>query len=76
MSNDEQIQSIESLTVELVADLDEIKQDFEGRRRLIETLNVQARLNVEDGHKVTYAEYMLGEKLLSINCKKAYVDVN
>jgi hypothetical protein len=39
-------------------------------------LNVQATLKVEDGQRVVYAECMLGEKNLSINCKNMFVDVN
>ena len=76
MPSDEQLQDIEVLAAELAADLDEIRQDFESRHRLIEMLNVQAILKVEDGQKVVYAECLLGSRSLLIACNFAYVDVN
>ncbi|MBN1218758.1 MAG: recombinase zinc beta ribbon domain-containing protein [Anaerolineae bacterium] len=76
MPSDEQIQDIETLAADLAADLDEISQDFESRRRLVEMLNVRATLKVEDGQKVVYAECILGSESLLIACKNAYVDVN
>ena len=42
----------------------------------LEMLNVQATLKVENGQRIIYAECILDEKFLSINCKNAYVDVN
>lgn len=47
----EEIKSIEEYAAEIAKDLDNIRYDFDGRRRMIELLDVRISLLVEDGQK-------------------------
>lgn len=59
---EEQINDIKKYAALITQDLDELKGDFEGRRRLIEMLNFQITLSVENGQKVIYLECHFGRK--------------
>ncbi len=41
--------------------------DFNGRRKLIEMLDVQIRLTIEDGQKVVYAECFLEKNVCRLH---------
>ncbi len=62
----EQIKDIKAFKAEIAQDMETFRQDFEGRRRLIEMLNVQVTLKIEDEQRIVYVECYLGEKSLSI----------
>ena len=57
---------IKAFAAEITEGLETFRDDFEGRRRLIEILDVRVTLNVEDGQKVAYAQCRLGEKRLPV----------
>ena len=62
----EQIKDIKAFKAEIAQDMETFRQDFEGRRRLIEMLNVQVALKIEDEQRIVHVECYLGEKSLSI----------
>jgi hypothetical protein len=62
----EQIKDIKAFKAEIAQDMETFRQDFEGRRRLIEMLNVQVTLKIEDEQRIVHVECYLGEKSLSI----------
>ena len=43
-----------------------IEDNFEGRRRIIDTLDITVRLTVEDGQQVAYVSSVLGEDALLV----------
>ncbi|MBN1221145.1 MAG: hypothetical protein JXM69_19640 [Anaerolineae bacterium] len=63
---EQQVLDIKAFAAKITEDLEIFEDDFEGRRRLIEMLDVRVTLNVEDGQKVAYAQCRLGEKRLSV----------
>jgi hypothetical protein len=60
---------------EVAKDMETFRQDFEGRRRLIEMLDVNITLVVENGQKVAYAQSKLGDKSLSIVPKSTRTNI-
>ncbi len=71
---EEQIREIKIFTAEVRENLPSFRIDFNGRRKLIEMLDVQIRLTIEDGQKVVYAECFLDEKRLPIASNSMYND--
>lgn len=62
----EKAKTIEEYAAEVRRDLETVRGDFEGRRRIIEMLEVEATLSVENGEKIAYARCYLGEKRLPV----------
>jgi hypothetical protein len=48
-----------------VMDIDD-EEDFEGRRNIIDLLDVRVTLAIEDGEKVAYVHCLVGEAEVSI----------
>lgn len=65
----EKRKSIEDYAEEVRADLGEIeiKDDFPGKRRIIEILNTEVTLTVENGVKIVYVRCYLGKKSLFLS---------
>jgi site-specific DNA recombinase len=63
---DEQIQTIVEFAEKVRGALEVADQDFETRRQLIDTLDVQVTLAMEEGKRVVYVQCKLGEGPLSI----------
>ena len=65
---DEQIKTIIDFAKKVASGLEGAEKDFETRRRIIDSLDVQVRLVVEDGLKVAYVRWVVSgeEKRLSI----------
>ena len=63
---DEQISNVQEFAVRVGRGLDEVEQDYEVQRRLVELLDVRVILNAEDGQRVAYARCMLGDDALSL----------
>jgi hypothetical protein len=61
-----QIQSIQEFAAKVGEGLETIGDDFEAKRRIIDTLDVWVTVNVEDEQKIAYARCMIGEDSLSI----------
>ena len=59
---DEQIATIEQFAREIAGGLEEADRDFEARRRIIEGMDVRARLVVEDGLRVAYVSCLIREE--------------
>ena len=63
---DEDIDGIMQFTTEMGEGLEEAEKDFEKRRQLIDTLDLNAVLTTEDGEKVVHVSCKAGKGSLSI----------
>lgn len=72
LMTDEQIDEVKAFAVEISKDLESFRQDFEGRLRLVEMLDVNATLKVEEGEKVIYVQCRLGDENLSFEKLESY----
>lgn len=57
----EQLQVLQNFAALVREELDSLEQDYEGRYRIVELLNVQATLTTEEDQKVIYVRCILGE---------------
>ncbi len=64
-----QVQSIQEFAAKVGQGLGVADTSFEARRKLVDLLDVTARLAVEDGDKVIYVACNLGEGVLSVASK-------
>ena len=62
----EHVQSLQALANTVVRGLEAVEQDYHGRQRINELLNVQPRLAVENGQKIIHARCLLGEHCLQV----------
>jgi len=63
---DEQIETVMEFGQEIGQGLEAADKDFRKRRRLIEELDLRARLAIENGEPVVYVKCKVGEGLLSL----------
>lgn len=61
-----QIQTIRQFGQRVALGLGKADQSFDARKRIVELLDVRARLSIEDGQKIVYAYCVLGEDELPI----------
>jgi len=66
---DEQISNVQEFAVRVGHGLDELEQDCEAQRRLIELLDVKVTLNTDGDQRVAYAQCMLGNDALSFSSR-------
>lgn len=59
----EQLQVLHQFAATVREELDDLEDNYEGRCRIIELLDVQATLTVEDNQKIVYVRCILGEKI-------------
>ena len=62
----DQIQTLHEFATHIAEGLEYADQDFDARRRIIDTLDVRITLTVEDGEKIVYAYCILDEEVLSV----------
>jgi hypothetical protein len=63
---DRQVEGIMEFATQVRAGLAEADQDFDKRRQLIETLDVQVRLALEDEERIAHVRCLLGESSVPI----------
>jgi hypothetical protein len=63
---DEQVQTVIGFAERVRGGLEEMDQDFEIRRQLIDALDVRATLALEDGEAVVHVQCTLGKSALSV----------
>lgn len=62
----EQVDNLKSFAAQVAEGLDEVDDNFQGRRRVVDALDVRVELSVEDGEKIISAECILGTEQLKL----------